>query len=186
MGDCARNAWLRAALGSGCAFDGPEKALNRRDNGSSFISPRAQGGRVLCRPPRPQVLPHGKPIYQADHAPARVAEDEPYLGRNTLCLHPPQRYQNDVAIQQYLRERTNIPLPAFTQAFEDDGAMYLVSQFVEGIGMGELPKEDQQLVQKELHRHIETLKSLRSNSPGLPGISDDQLLEKDHPTTREI
>ena len=58
-------------------------------NGSSFISPRAQGGRVLCRPPRPQVLPRGKPIHQADHASARVAEDEPYLGRNALCLYSP-------------------------------------------------------------------------------------------------
>lgn len=88
----------------------------------------------------------------------------------------PQRYRNDVAIQQYLRERTNIPLPAFAQTFEDDGAMYLVAEFVEGVGMNELPEADRRVVQKELQQHIETLKSLRSDTPGVPGISDDQLL----------
>jgi hypothetical protein len=77
----------------------------------------------------------------------------------------PQRYRNDVAIQQYLRERTNIPLPAFTQTFEDDGAMYLVSQLVEGVGMNELPEEDRRVVQKELQQHIETVKSLRPIPP---------------------
>lgn len=41
----------------------------------------------------------------------------------TPSVSIPQRYRNDVAIQQYLRERTNIPLPAFAQTFEDDGAM---------------------------------------------------------------
>ncbi len=85
----------------------------------------------------------------------------------------PQRYRNDVAIQRYLRARTNIPLPAFAQTFEDDGAMYLVAEFVEGVGMNELPEEDRRVVQKELQQHIETLKALRFDTPGLPGISDD-------------
>lgn len=54
--------------------------------------------------------------------------------------------------------------------------MYLVAEFVEGVGMNELPEADRRVVQKELQQHIETLKSLRSDTPGVPGISDDQLL----------
>ena len=52
-------------------------------------------------------------------------------GKQTWTAVPsasmPQRYRNDVAIQEYLRQRTNIPLPAFTQTFEDDGAIDLQS-----------------------------------------------------------
>lgn len=74
-----------------------------------------------------------------------------------------QRFRTDVAVQQYLRERTKIPLPAFVSTLEEDGAMYLVIWFVEGVGMNELPEKDRKVVQKELQQHIETLKSLRSD-----------------------
>ncbi len=103
-------------------------------------------------------------------------------GKQTWTAVPsasmPQRYRNDVAIQEYLRQRTNIPLPAFTQTFEDDGATYLVSQRIEGAGMYELSLEDRKVAQKELDQYIATLKSLRSETPGVPGVSnpDDQLL----------
>ncbi len=83
----------------------------------------------------------------------------------------PQRFRNDVAILQYLRERTDIPLPAFQCTFEDDGAMYLITEFVEAIGMNKLSEEDRKVVEKELLQHIATLKSLRSDSPGVPGES---------------
>lgn len=83
----------------------------------------------------------------------------------------PQRLRNDIAIMQYLHERTNIPLPAFQCTFEDDGAMYLITEFVEGVGMNELSDEDRQVVEKELLQHIATLKSLRSDTPGVPGES---------------
>ncbi|KAK3302809.1 uncharacterized protein B0T15DRAFT_487799 [Chaetomium strumarium] len=69
----------------------------------------------------------------------------------------PQRFRTDVAVQQYLRERTNIPLPAFASTFEDDGAMYL------------LPEEDRRVIEKELQQHMGTLKSLRSDTLGVPG-----------------
>ncbi|KAL2187932.1 hypothetical protein L209DRAFT_772336 [Thermothelomyces heterothallicus CBS 203.75] len=70
---------------------------------------------------------------------------------------------------QYLRERTNIPLPAFASAFEDDGAIYLAMEFVQGVRMDELSEDDQRVVEKELLQHVETLKSLRSDTPGVPG-----------------
>lgn len=81
----------------------------------------------------------------------------------------PQRFRTDVAVQRYLREHTNIPLPAFASTFGDDGAMYLVMESVEGVSMNELPEKDRKIVEQELQKHLKTLKSLRSDAPGVPG-----------------
>lgn len=82
----------------------------------------------------------------------------------------PQRYRTDAAIQRYLREHTNIPLPSFVQTFEDDGAVYLTMEFMSGaVQMDELPEADRKVVEKELRVHLETLKNLRSDTPGVPG-----------------
>ncbi|KAL2756923.1 hypothetical protein ACRALDRAFT_2101756 [Sodiomyces alcalophilus JCM 7366] len=81
----------------------------------------------------------------------------------------PQRFRTDVAVQKYLRQKTDIPLPAFALVIEDDGAMHLIMEFVEGKPMDELPEADQKVVEMELQQHIKTLKSLRSDTPGVPG-----------------
>lgn len=81
----------------------------------------------------------------------------------------PQRFRTDVAIQKYLRERTNIPLAAFATVFEDDGAMYLATEFVRGVSTQDLSEDDRKVVEKELQDHVRTLKSLRSDTPGVPG-----------------
>lgn len=48
--------------------------------------------------------------------------------------------------------------------------MYLVSWRVPGVQMQELPSDDdRKVVEKELRRHVETLKALRSDTPGVPG-----------------
>jgi hypothetical protein len=44
----------------------------------------------------------------------------------------PQRWKNDAAILQYLRDRTNIPLPQMQCTFEDDAAFYYCTEFLEG------------------------------------------------------
>lgn len=81
----------------------------------------------------------------------------------------PQRYRTDAAVQKYVREHTNIPLPTMTTCFEDDGAMCLAMEFLPGVQMDDLPKEDRQVVAAELEQHLETLKALRSDTPGVPG-----------------
>lgn len=83
----------------------------------------------------------------------------------------PQRYHTDVAVQAYLREHTAIPLPTMTTCFEDDAAMCLAMEFLPGVQMDELPEADRQIVAAELSHHLETLKSLRSATPGVPGES---------------
>lgn len=47
--------------------------------------------------------------------------------------------------------------------FEDDGAAYLITEYVEGVGMNELTAEDQKIVTQEPEKHLKTLKVLTSD-----------------------
>ncbi|KAJ2893239.1 protein kinase-like protein [Zalerion maritima] len=81
----------------------------------------------------------------------------------------PQRWKTDAAVLQYLSIRTDIPLPRFQCAFQDDGAFYHLTEYVPGVAMNELNESQKRVVEKEVLRHIRTLKTLRSNVPGVPG-----------------
>lgn len=83
----------------------------------------------------------------------------------------PQRWKTDAAILRFLRKETNIPLPPAECTFEDDGAFYLQTQFVEGVSMRELNQDKKETVMKELEQHVVTLQSLRSDTTGVPGES---------------
>lgn len=83
-----------------------------------------------------------------------------------------QRWKNDAAILQYLTAHTDIPLPRLQCVFEDDGAFYHCTEFVEGVSMKELCEADKTVVKKELQQHIATLRSLRSNVPGVPSLHE--------------
>lgn len=81
----------------------------------------------------------------------------------------PERWKNDAAILAYLREKTNIPLPRLQCVYEDDGAFHHCTEYVEGVSMMDLSEEDKVVVKKGLQQHVETLKALRSDTPGVPG-----------------
>ncbi|OAA63248.1 Protein kinase-like domain protein [Niveomyces insectorum RCEF 264] len=87
-------------------------------------------------------------------------------------LHVPtfnlERVLNEGACLKFLAERTDIPLPKLYACFEDDGAAYLITEYVEGVGMNELAAEDQKIVVQELEKYIKTLKVLTSNVWGGP------------------
>lgn len=83
----------------------------------------------------------------------------------------PQRWKTDAAILAYLREKTDIPLPRLQSTFEDDGAFYHCTEYVDGVSMSELTEEDKQVVKKEIMQHMATLHALRSDLPGVPGES---------------
>lgn len=85
----------------------------------------------------------------------------------SACL--PQRWKTDAAILAYLQANTNIPLPRFQHAFEDDGAFYFSTELVPGVSMSQLTEDQKRLVTAELLEHVATLKSLRSDTPGVPG-----------------
>lgn len=94
--------------------------------------------------------------------------------KNVVIVPPttyPQRWKTDAAILRFLRKKTNIPLPPVECTFEDDGAFYFQSQFVEGVSMRELEHKDKEVVMKEVEQHVATLQTLRSEFPGVPGES---------------
>ncbi|KAK3307142.1 uncharacterized protein B0T15DRAFT_529352 [Chaetomium strumarium] len=84
----------------------------------------------------------------------------------------PQRWKNDAAILQYLATHTNIPVPRLQCVFEDDGAFYHCTELVEGVTMDSLSEGDKKVVIQELLQHVTTLKSLRSDTPGVPGVRE--------------
>jgi aminoglycoside phosphotransferase (APT) family kinase protein len=79
-----------------------------------------------------------------------------------------ERLLNEAATLQYIRENTNIPVPQLYACFEDDDAVVLVTEYVEGVGMHELDNAQKDIVKKELERHLATLQSLKSCQIGGP------------------
>jgi aminoglycoside phosphotransferase len=80
------------------------------------------------------------------------------------------RLENEAACLEYLAG-TSIPVPALRGVFQDDGAVYLMTQYVDCTPMSEIDPVDKEVVIKELEQHIATLRSLRSKTPGIPGTS---------------
>lgn len=87
-----------------------------------------------------------------------------------------ERVLNEGACLLFLAD-TGIPLPKLLGCFEDDGAAYLVTEYMDGIGMSDLDAESQAVVAEELQHHVRilTLKKLTSDTWGgpdsLPGPS---------------
>lgn len=79
-----------------------------------------------------------------------------------------ERVLNEGACLRFLAEKTNIPLPKLYACFEDDGAAYISTEYVEGVGMNELDETKREVVAKELQVHLETLSLLKSNVWGGP------------------
>ena len=79
-----------------------------------------------------------------------------------------ERLRNEAESLRLIRRATNIPVPSVLCDFEDDGAYYLITEYVDGVGMSELPEEQKTTVCEELHKHLATLHSLKSKTPGGP------------------
>lgn len=79
-----------------------------------------------------------------------------------------ERILNEAATMQYIAENTNIPIPKLHCCFEDDDAVYLIMEYVEGVTMNNLSDENRCIVEKELAEHLETLHNLRSQMLGGP------------------
>lgn len=87
-------------------------------------------------------------------------------------LHVPrvgkERLLNEAASLRYIREMTNIPVPTVYCDFEDDGAYYLVTEYIDGVSMSELQEEEKSTVSKEVNQHLATLRNLKSRNIGGP------------------
>lgn len=79
-----------------------------------------------------------------------------------------ERLQNEAACLEFVRMRTNIPVPDVVEAYDDGGAFILVTTRLSGVRMDKLCAEDQAVVMKEVESHVQTLQSLRSTRTGGP------------------
>ena len=78
------------------------------------------------------------------------------------------RLMNEVACLDYIAQNTTIPVPTVLGAFEDAGAYYILLSFVPGVEMAELTEDEKGVVQRELQKHIATLRALKSRRVGGP------------------
>lgn len=87
-------------------------------------------------------------------------------------LHIPrqgrERILNEAAAMRYIAMTTDIPVPRLYCSFEDDGAAYLVMEYIEGDSMAALNDDQRSIVQQELDLHVNTLHKLRSKVIGGP------------------
>lgn len=84
----------------------------------------------------------------------------PRLAKETLM--------NEAETLRYIRRHTNIPVPTIYCDFEDDGAYYLISEYVRGVSMSNLIEDQKAVVREELQGHLATLRTLVSNRMGGP------------------
>lgn len=90
-----------------------------------------------------------------------------YRGLHILRLGK-ERLQNEAESLRFIRRVTNIPVPTILCDFEDDGAYYLITEYIEGVGMSELSEEQKKTVGGELLQHLATLQTLKSQTIGGP------------------
>lgn len=87
-------------------------------------------------------------------------------------LHVPrlgkERLMNEAESLQFIRQHTDIPVPTLCCHFEDDGAYYLITEYMEGVSMSELPEEEKAVVREELVSQVAKLKTLKSCRIGGP------------------
>ncbi|EZF33165.1 hypothetical protein H109_06543 [Trichophyton interdigitale MR816] len=79
-----------------------------------------------------------------------------------------ERILNEAATLQFLKENSTIPIPQLYCCFEDDDAVYLVMEYVEGVSMDRLTEDQRARVEGELEKHIQDLHALRSSRTGGP------------------
>ena len=85
----------------------------------------------------------------------------PRLGLNSL--------RNEADCLRFVRRHLpDVPVPNLVCDFEDDGAYHLITEFVPGVCMNELPEEARAVVRQELDGHVARLKTLTSKFLGGP------------------
>lgn len=79
-----------------------------------------------------------------------------------------ERLQNGADTLSFIRNNTDIPVPDVYAHFEDDGAYYLVTEYIHGTAMSQLEEGQKAVVREEIETHRRTLASLKSRRLGGP------------------
>lgn len=95
-------------------------------------------------------------------------QHNPFAG--TLCIprFGNERILNEAAALRFIANKTDIPVPKLYSCFQDDNAVYLVMEYVEGVSMASLDSEQRATVEPELEGFLQTLRSLKSDVWGGP------------------
>ncbi|KAI6350864.1 hypothetical protein MCOR25_010327 [Pyricularia grisea] len=118
------------------------------------------------------AITHERKYYRCDNTwvkrSLRESEWQTHNGHTHVPRFNKERVLNEGACLKYLSEKTDIPLPKLYATFEDDGVAYLITEYVNGVGMNDLTTEQQKVVVQELEKHLKTLKKLTSPQWGGP------------------
>jgi serine/threonine protein kinase len=99
----------------------------------------------------------------------------PRLGRERLL--------NEASALDFIASNTTIPVPKLHACFEDDGAVYLIMEYVEGRGMDELEDEEKLVVEEELESYLQQIHEIHSGAIGGPSgivVPPYRLQQKTH------
>jgi aminoglycoside phosphotransferase (APT) family kinase protein len=118
------------------------------------------------------VTPERKYYHRGGSFVKRTLRPHEYITNFHGTLHAPrlgkERLMNEAESLRYIRQHTDIPVPAVYADFEDDGACYLITEYVEGVNMADLTEDQKAVVRRELETHLAKLKTLRSKRMGGP------------------
>lgn len=95
-------------------------------------------------------------------------QTNPFDGRVVIPRFGNERVLNEAACMRFIAENTSITVPKLYACFEDDGAVYLVRERVDGVIMANLDAEKRKVVEAELDMHLQTMKTLKSSVWGGP------------------
>jgi serine/threonine protein kinase len=79
-----------------------------------------------------------------------------------------ERLQNEAECLRFIPSKTNIPVPTVYADFEDDGAYYLITEFIQRVELNDLLLGKKNLVREEVEQHLDALHNLRSTTVGGP------------------
>ncbi|KAG9842072.1 glycoside hydrolase, partial [Aureobasidium melanogenum] len=89
-----------------------------------------------------------------------------FLGKIIVPRLGEERLLNEAAELEFVAANTNIPVPIVLACFEDDSAVYLITELIDARSMDGLSDSDRAVVAKELETYIDQLHGLRSSSLG--------------------
>ncbi|KAH0144173.1 glycoside hydrolase, partial [Aureobasidium melanogenum] len=89
-----------------------------------------------------------------------------FLGKIIVPRLGEERLLNEAAALDFIAANTTIPVPKVLTCFEDDGAVYLITEVIDARRMDELCDSDRAVIAKELESYITQLHGLYSSSLG--------------------
>ncbi|EFY87614.1 hypothetical protein MAC_06326 [Metarhizium acridum CQMa 102] len=95
-------------------------------------------------------------------------QHNPFAGTLSIPRFGNERLLNEAAALRFIADNTDIPVPKLYGCFEDDNAIYLVTELIDGVKMADLEPEQRKSVEPELEGYVNVLRGLKSSVWGGP------------------